>query len=127
MLSSVSMRIALNFVANGARLRANGAREIEIQIAPANTDANAFAACANGANTIESACRAADGPPGDWICPGLLLSDRDALIERHFRQRTGLDLPRLEAECCQITLPTLVENRAIADVHLKIAAERRLL
>ena len=67
MLSSVSMRIALNFVANGARLRANGAREIEIQIAPANTDANAFAACANGANTIESACRAADGPPGDWI------------------------------------------------------------
>ena len=56
------MRIALNFVANGARLRANGAREVEIQIAPANTDANAFAACANGANTIESACRAADGP-----------------------------------------------------------------
>ena len=59
------MRIALNFVANGARLRAHGAREVEIQIAPANTDANAFAACAN--DTIESACRAADGPPGDWI------------------------------------------------------------
>jgi len=29
-------------------------------------------------------------------CPGLLLSAREALIERHFRQRTRLDLPRLE-------------------------------
>ena len=37
------MRIAPDLVANGARLRANGAREVEIQIAPAKTDANAFA------------------------------------------------------------------------------------
>ena len=51
------MQIAPNFAQTGARLRANGAGEVAIQIAPANTDLNALAACANGANTIESAFR----------------------------------------------------------------------
>jgi len=65
--------------------------------------------------------------PTNTPCAGLLLSVREALIERDLRQDTGIDVPRLEAERCQITLPALVENRAIADVELQIVAEHRLL